>query len=205
MAGIVSSLDHDGRVAYIPAAALLRADPARRSRSPIRLGPRADPAKVSAALAALGALPTPASGATARGVPLVNTLRTILRAVAVVDGLVCLYALIQTCALTLQERRRTIAVLRATGAGSAAIRRLLAGVVLALVIPAAVLGVLIERLVLGPALANLAANYATLELSAGNAQIAAVLAGLLVAALVAVLVVTRQATRETVVEGLSAT
>ena len=28
VAGIVSSLDHDGRVAYIPAAALLRADPA---------------------------------------------------------------------------------------------------------------------------------------------------------------------------------
>ena len=50
----------------------------------------------------------------------------------------CLYALIQTCALTLQERRRTIAVLRATGAGAAAVARLLAGVVLALVIPAAV-------------------------------------------------------------------
>ena len=48
----------------------------------------------------------PASGATARGVPLVDTLRTLLRAVAIVDGLVCLYALIQTCALTLQERRR---------------------------------------------------------------------------------------------------
>ncbi len=69
--------------------------------------------------------------------PLVDTLRTILRAVAIVDGLVCLYALIQTCALTLQERRRTVAVLRATGAGSAAVRRLLTGVVLALVVPAA--------------------------------------------------------------------
>ena len=34
-------------------------------------------------------------GATARGAPLVDVLRTILRAVAVVDGLVCLYALIQ--------------------------------------------------------------------------------------------------------------
>ena len=137
--------------------------------------------------------------------PLVDTLRTLLRAIAVVDGLVCLFALIQTCALTVQERRRTIAVLRATGAGAAAVRRLLAGVVLALVIPAAVFGILIERLLLGPALAHLAASYATLELSAGYAQIAAVVAGLLVAALVAVLWVTRQATRETVVEGLSAT
>jgi ABC-type lipoprotein release transport system permease subunit len=203
VAGIVSSLEHDGRVAYIPAAALLRADPAAPQQIAIRLDPRADPAKVSAALTALGAVPTPASGATARGVPLVDTLRTLLRAIAVVDGLVCLFALIQTCALTLQERRQTIAVLRATGAGAAAIRRLLAGVVLALVIPAAVFGILIERLVLGPALANLAASYATLELSAGYIQIAAVVAGLLVAALVAVLWVTRQAIRETVVEGLS--
>ena len=109
--------------------------------------------------------------------PLVDTLRTILRAVAIVDGLVCVYALIQTCALTLQERRRTVAVLRATGAGSAAVRRLLAGVVLALVIPAAVLGILIEQLVLGPALANLAASYASLDLVAGYAQIAAVARG----------------------------
>jgi len=203
VAGIVSSLDHDGRVAYIPAAALLRADPAAPEQIAVRLYPRADQTKVSDALTALGALPTPASGATARGVPLVDTLRTLLRAVAIVDGLVCLYALIQTCALTLQERRRTVAVLRATGAGAAAVRRLLAGVVLALVIPAAGLGILIEQLVLGPTLAHLAASYATLELGAGVRQMAAVVAGLLVAGLVAVLWVTRQATRETVVEGLA--
>ena len=203
VAGIVSSLDHDGRVAYVPAAALRAADPPAPEQIAVRLDPGADQTKVSDALTALGALPTPASGATARGVPLVDTLRTILRAVAIVDGLVCLYALIQTCALTLQERRRTVAVLRATGAGSAAVRRLLVGVVLALVIPAAVFGILIERLVLGPALANLAAGYATLELGADYAEIAAVLAGLLFASGIAVLWVTRQATRETVVEGLA--
>ncbi|MGO9954409.1 MAG: ABC transporter permease [Solirubrobacteraceae bacterium] len=204
VAGVVSSLDHDGRVAYVPAAALLKLDPTAPEQIAVRLAPGADQAKVSDALAALGALPTAASGATARGVPLVDTLRTLLRAVAIVDGLVCLYALIQTCALTLQERRRTVAVLRATGAGPAAVHRLLAGVVLALVIPAAVLGILIERLVLGPALANLAADYATLELSAGYGQIGAVVAGLLVAGAVAVVSVTRQATRETVVVGLAA-
>ena len=47
VAGIVSSLEHDGRVAYIPAAALLRADPAAPEQIAIRLDPRADPAKVS--------------------------------------------------------------------------------------------------------------------------------------------------------------
>jgi putative ABC transport system permease protein len=133
---------------------------------------------------------------------LVNTLRAILRAVAIVDGLVCLYALVQSCALTLAERRRTVAVLRATGAGPGAIRRLLTGVVAGLVIPAALLGIVIERVVLGPAVARLAANYATLELSAGLVEVAAVLGGLLVAGALAVVWVTRLATRETVVAGL---
>ena len=135
--------------------------------------------------------------------PLVDTLRTILRVVAIVDGLVCLYALLQTCAITLQERRSTVAVLRATGAGFVAVSRLLLGVVLALVLPAAVLGIVIERLVLGPALANLAVNYATLELGAGLSQIAVVVVGLLVACAIAVVWVTRRATTETVVQGLS--
>ena len=130
-------------------------------------------------------------------------LRTILEGVAIVDGLVCLYALVQSCSLTLQERRRTVAVLRANGAGAGAIRRLLAGVVVALVLPAAVLGVLLERFVLGPVMANLAASYATLALDAGRAEIVAVVAGLLVASTVAVVWVTRRVTRETVVEGLA--
>lgn len=203
VAGVVSSLDHDGRVAYIPAAALLKAEPGAPEEIAVRLDPGADSAAVSAALTRLGAFPTPASGATARGVPLVATLRTILRLVAIVDGLVCLYALVQTCALTVAERRGTVAVLRATGAGSSAVCRLLTGVVLTLVIPAAVLGILVERLLLGPALSNLAVSYAALELDAGYPQIAAVVAGLLLAGGVAVLWVTRQATRETVVEGLS--
>jgi hypothetical protein len=203
VAGVVSSLDHDGRVAYVPAAALVGRDPSAPEQIAVRLSPGADQAQVSRALTALGAIPAQASGATARGVPLVTTLRTILRVVAIVDGLVCLFALIQTCALTVQERRRTVAVLRATGAGSGAVARLLAGVVLALVIPAAALGILLERFVLGPALAHLAASYATLELGAGYGQMAAVLAGLLIAGAIAVVWVTRQATRETVITGLA--
>lgn len=205
VAGVVSSLDHDGRVAYIPASALLRSDPGAPEQIAVRLDPGANPSRVSAALRALGAAPALASGATGRGVPLVQTLRAILLAIAVVDGLVCLYALVQTCALTLSERRRTVAVLRATGAGPSAIRRLLAGVVIGLVAPAAVLGVVVEKLVLGPALAKLAAGYATLELGAGYAQIGAVLGGLLVAGAVSVLWVSRTALQETVVAGLAAT
>jgi predicted lysophospholipase L1 biosynthesis ABC-type transport system permease subunit len=202
VAGVVSSLDHDGRVAYVPAAALLAADPGVPEQLAVRVRPGAS---VSAVNARIGATAAPTSGATARGVPLVDTLRSILRAIAIVDGLVCFYALVQACALTVGERRRTVSVLRAFGAGDAAIRRLLAGAVAALVIPAAVIGIVLERLVLGPVLSRLAAGYATLPLGATGLEIAAVLAGLALAGAIAVLWVARQTTRETVIAGLRST
>jgi hypothetical protein len=203
VAGVVSSLAHDGRVAYVPAAALLAADPsaADSEQLAVRLRPGANAAAVSAAL---GPSAAAATGAVGRGVPLVTVLRSILRAVAVVDGLVCLYALIQACALTVQERRRTLSVVRAFGAGGSAVRRLLGGAVIALVVPAAALGIVLERVVLGPALARLAASYVTLSLSASAVEIAIVLAGLALAGVVAVAWVGRQITRESVIAGLGA-
>jgi predicted lysophospholipase L1 biosynthesis ABC-type transport system permease subunit len=203
VAGLVSSLDQAGRVAYIPAQALLAADPSAPFQVAIELAPNANQGRVISTLTALGARPTTASGATARGVPLVDTLRTILLAIAIVDGLVCLYALIQACTLTVQERRRTVAVLRACGAGPSAVRRLLFGAALALVLPAAVVGVLLERFVFGPALTNLAVNYAALALDATATEVLATLAGLALAAAVAVVWVARQASRESVVSGLA--
>ena len=203
VAGVVSSLDHDGRVAYVPAAALLAADPSAAGDEQLAVVVRPG-ANVSAVSAAIGAPAAPATGAVGRGVPLVAVLRSILRAVAIVDGLVCLYALIQACALTVQERRRTVSVLRAFGAGGAAVRRLLAGAVIALVVPAAVLGILLERLVLGPALSRLAASYVTLSLGASGLEIVAVLAGLALAGAIAVAWVAHQTTRENVIAGMGA-
>jgi ABC-type lipoprotein release transport system permease subunit len=200
VSGIVGSLDHDGRVAYVPAAALLRADPTASEELVIKTRPGASQAAITAAL---GGAATPAAGATARGVPLVATLRAILRAVAIVDGLVCLYALIQTCALTVHERRRTIATIRALGAGAPAVRRLLTGAVVALILPAAILGIVVEEFILGPALSNLAAGYAVLPLGATAVEIAAVIAGLVVAGAIAILWVARQTSRQSVVAGLA--
>jgi ABC-type antimicrobial peptide transport system permease subunit len=204
VSGIVSSLQSDGRVAYVSARGLLRADPNVGEQLAVVLSPNANQDAVDNALIRLGASPTTAAGATAKGVPLVNVLRTILRAVAIVDGLVCFYALIQACALTLFERRRTIAVLRACGAGGTAVAQVLAGAVLMLVVPAAIVGVVLERFVFGPALSHLAENYATLPLDAGAPEIIAVLAGLALAAVAAVAFVASQAARESVVDGLSA-
>jgi predicted lysophospholipase L1 biosynthesis ABC-type transport system permease subunit len=204
VAGVVSSLQEQGRVAYVPAAALLRADPAAPSTLAVRLRPGADVIRVTRALHALGAAAQGAAGATSKSAALVAVLRAIIRAVAVVDGLVCLYALVQACTLTVQERRRTVAVLRACGAGAGAVRRLLAGAVLCMLLPATVVGVLLERLALGPSLSRLAANYVTLPLRAGPSEIAVTIAGLLLAAAVAVLWVARQTGREPIVSGLGA-
>jgi ABC-type antimicrobial peptide transport system permease subunit len=201
VAGLVNSLDSDGRVAYVPAKALLTADPLAPEELAIRLAPNANVTAVSNALGPTGA---PAAGATARGAPLVSTLRAILTAVAVLDGLVCLYALLQACALTVQERRRTLAVLRAVGAGAPAVRRLLAGAVAALLIPAAALGLVLEEFVFAPALSRLAESYAALPISASTLEIAAVLAGVAVAGAFAVFWVARRVNRETVVAGFSA-
>ena len=122
VAGIVSSLDHDGRVAYVPARRAARRRPVRALADRRAADAVGEPRRESAtALDGARGQPAPASGATARGAPLVAVLRTILRAIAIVDGLVCLYALIQACALTVQERRRTVAVLRACGGGSLAV------------------------------------------------------------------------------------
>ena len=203
VSGVVSSLDHDGRVAYVPARALLRDDPSAPEELAVVVGSSGNQAAVSAALTRLGGEPTVTEGATARGVPLVNVLRVILRAVAVVDGLVCLYALIQAVGLTVFERRRTVAVLRASGGGSGAVARVLTGAVVALVVPAALIGVALERWVFGPALSRLAENYAVLSLAAGRLEVLAVVAGLGVAGAFAVAWVTREAARESVVEGLA--
>jgi ABC-type lipoprotein release transport system permease subunit len=203
VSGIVSSLDYDGRVAYVPASALLRADPSASSSIVVNVSPGASVGGVYESLLRMGALPSLAAGATARGAPLVDVLRTILRAIAIVDGLVCLYALIQACALTVQERRSTVAVLRACGGGVGAVSRLLIGAALAIVVPAAIVGVLLERFVLGPELSRLAENYAALPLAARPPEVVAVLSGLALAALIAVAWVARGASRESVVEGLA--
>ena len=202
VAGVVSSLQHDGRVAYVSADALLAGEPHAAEQLAVRLAPTADENHVSAQLRALGAHSAPTAGATGQGHALILALTDILQAVAVVDGLVCLYALVQALVLTSQERRATVGVLRASGAGAGAVRLLLAGAAITLILPAAVIGALLERLLLGPAMARLAVGYASLELTAGAGQLALVLGGLALLALLAVLWVACRATREPIVTAL---
>ena len=126
VAGVVSSLDHDGRVAYVPAAALLAADPSAPEELAVALQPGAnatavEPTRLGASAAAGHRRDRPRRRRSS------TMLRSILRAVAIVDGLVCLYALIQACALTRPgapaDRRGPARVRRRRRRGPAAARR----------------------------------------------------------------------------------
>jgi ABC-type antimicrobial peptide transport system permease subunit len=153
-------------------------------------------------LGRLGLEPQPVTAATTRNAGFLGVLAALLRAVALVNGIVCLYILVQALALTARERRSTIAVLRAAGAGQREVRRVLFGAALVVVLGAAPLAVALELLVLAPAVSNLAASYVSLPLAVGIGQIAIVIAGLVVLAAAASALAARQLGRERVVTGL---
>lgn len=199
--GVVRALDNDGRLAYVPADTVSQA--ADESAIAVKLADGASQAAVQAGLIDLGAADAgEAEAATTDDAAFLATLAGLLRAVALVNGLVCLYALMQALALTARERRGTIAVLRATGAGRGHIALLLGGVVAAATVPAVVVGLALQRWVLGPATADLAAGYADLQLTAAGAQAAGVAVGVALLAAFASWWVARRTTREPVVAGL---
>ncbi len=165
--GLVNAYENDGRVVYAQPDRLLAADPTIGESIAVRLRPGANPAVVARRLAEIGARPQVVAGATSRSHALISVLAALLRAVALVDGIVCLYILVQALALTARERRSTIAVLRATGAGGREVRLVLVGAALLMVAGAAPAAVALELLVLGPGASRLAAGYVSLPLDVG--------------------------------------
>lgn len=200
--GTVRALDDSGRVAYIRPDRLTAADPSLVPEVVVKLDPGASKTAVSRELTRLGAEPATVGGATTRSGAFLDTLAALLRAVAVLDALVCLYALAQALALTARERRPTLALLRATGAPASVIRRVLVGAAVVLTIPAVGLAWAIEHWLLAPLVGRLAAGYADLDAGATGAQVAGVASGALLVALVAALLVSRRAVAEPPVAGL---
>jgi len=200
--GVVRALDDSGRIAWVSAPTLLGADPGGFGQSVLRLEPGADRPAVIDRLRALGLAPVTVGGATTRNTAFLGILASVLRAVALAVGLVCLYALLQGLAMTARERRGALALLRACGASRADVAAVLTGAAAAVALPAALAAVVLERLVLGPAVTRLAASYAALPLRPGAAQIAAVTVGLLVLAALAAVAVAVRLAREPVVHGL---
>ena len=132
----------------------------------------------------------------------ISVLVALLRTVAVLDALVCLYAIAQLLALTVQERRAGLATVRALGGAPWQLGSVVGATAAPIVVAAIVLGVLAERWLVGPAVSQLAASYVTLSLQASAAAVAITAAGLLAGAAVTVLWATRLATRGPVVTWL---
>jgi ABC-type lipoprotein release transport system permease subunit len=200
--GTVRALDDNGRVAYVRPPRLLAADPGASPQIVVKLAHGADRTAVSRRLSALGAAPAAVGGATTRNGAFLGTLAALLRAVAIVNALVCLYALVQALGLVARERRPTLALLRATGAEGATVGAVLAGAALAVALPAAVLALALERLVLAPLVGRLAAGYADLGPQSSAGQAALALGGLALLAIVAAAWVARRATADPPVGGL---
>lgn len=183
--GVVSAIENDGRVAYVRERPLLDADPGLAPEIAVKLADGADQGAVTEALAGLGATPTNAAGATDRNQAFLGVLADVLRVVAAVNGLICLYILTQALAVTAIERRRAIAVLRSSGAGRRAITAVLLGAALAVVAIAVPAALAAEILLLGPLVAELAAGYAAPELGASPNEAIFVAVGLLLLAALA--------------------
>jgi hypothetical protein len=203
VAGVVRALDSDGRVAYIPPARLRAAAPSAGSTTVVRVAPGASPAAVRRRIEdETGVRAAGASAATPRSHSFLGVLAGLVRALAVVNGLICLYALVQALALTARERRSPVAVMRAFGAGRGTLALVFGGAAAAVLVPALALGALLEWALLAPLLDRLAAGYVSLPVGITAGSLALVSIGVLALALVAAACVARLLEREPVVSGL---
>jgi ABC-type antimicrobial peptide transport system permease subunit len=209
--GIVRALSQEGRIAYVDPRRLLAAEPRLQPTLAVKAAPGAV-ASVRAELQRAGIFAASSGGVAGNAVEgwagrnsgFLSVLVALLRAVAVLDGLVCVYALGQVLALTAVERRQAIAVLRALGAGRTEIARVFAASALVLAAAALPVAVILERVVLGPIAAGLAVAYVSLSLGAGFLSILLVGVSLAVASVAAAMIVARRAGRGPVTRGLVA-
>jgi putative ABC transport system permease protein len=205
--GILDALRNEGLLAYVRPRRLLAAMPNLPWDLAVKLRTGADLNLVRNVLLSRGidsertggiAQDSGASGSLGR-TSFLRILAALLRSVAVLDGLVCIYALAQMLALIARERRRAVAIVRALGGSRAQVLAVFAGSALVIAAAAAPIGIAAQHFVLAPLVANLAVSYVTLSLAAGMQPIVVVLAGIVAAVGAAAAWATRSATSEAIV------
>ncbi len=223
VAGIVQALEDQGRVAYVQSPRLLRpvggfgrfggfGGFGYGGQIAVKLDPGASSAAVTEALARSGKPSTNSGGIAGQSVQgwaarsggFISILVALLRTVAVLDIGVCLYAVGQALALTSQERRRTLAVVRAQGATRFHLFAVFGVAAGFLVVLAWALAALLERWAVAPGVAHLAASYVVLTLSATGQLLILTLAGLLLGAAIVSALLVRAIVRQPVLTGLRA-
>lgn len=208
VSGIVRSLEADGRVAYVEPRRLLGAEPDVHPELAVRLTDSSRAGAVTSELERLSVVrhlrtvPVATGTATSSNRSFLSTLAGVLRVVAGVNGLVCLYAIIAALALVAGERRGLVALLRAVGARRRDVTAVFGGAAALLIVLALPLGLLAERFVVGPLVAHLAATYASLPITPSLGAEAIVAAGLGCVGLLAAMLTARRALHEPVLAGL---
>jgi predicted lysophospholipase L1 biosynthesis ABC-type transport system permease subunit len=192
--GVVRTLENDGRVAFVQPGREVCGF--RGGQTVIQLKNGADASKVQRQLAIDGYRPATVGGVTTRNAGFLGVLADLLRTVAVIDGVVCLYVLAQVLGSLALERRAAVGSLRALGAGTAQVGGLFLGAALVVVALAFPVAAVLERWVLGPRAAGLAAPYATVPLAAGTVELTLALAALVVISCIASFIVARRALAE---------
>ena len=170
VAGVVRELSHDGRVAYVPPASLLRAAPDLAPQVAVALTPGATPDEVTRRLTDRGLHVVAARTSASDARELVDAVVLILRLVAIIDGLVCAGLLALAVATVVRERAATVAVVRTVGAQPGQVRMLVAGIAAAYLVLALPAAVLLEELLLGPAVSRLVGRYGDLPLGVSAAD-----------------------------------
>ena len=209
--GIDRVLENQGRLVYVrPRPLVATGGAAVQQTLAVKLRPGVDASTVEDDLARRGLYASSSGGISGEAVSgwasrssgFVSILVALLRTVAALDGVVCLYVLAQMLALTGQERRRALSIVRACGASARQLAAVFAGSALPVAALAAPLGIVLERNLIAPTVSRLAAAYVSLPLSAGKAAATVVLGGLAVAAFAAAAWAARMLAREPVVSGL---
>ena len=176
----------------------------------VKLEPGASSAAVTELLSRHGHASTSSGGIAGQSVQgwasrssgFIDILVALLRTVAILDVAVCLYAVGQALALTSQERRRTLAVVRAQGAGRLHLFMVFGVAAAFLVFLAWILAAVLERWAVEPGVSRLAASYVVLALSAGDQLLLLTLGGLLLGAAIVSALLVRAIARQPVVAGL---
>ena len=209
--GIVRAFQDQGRIVYVRPGRLLAANPSAEATIAVRVatGTSTEGARQSLGFAGFFAVENggiagqSVQGFAARSSGFLDLVISVLRSVAIVSGVVCLYAVAQVLALTAHERRRSLAVVRSFGATRRQIVMIFAGAAATIFLFALPLGILVERFALGPFVANLAVAYVSLPLAAGPLEVAAATACLAVGCAVMALLLGRAATSDPVVTDLT--
>lgn len=207
VSGIVKAFERQGRVVYVhPQRLQGEGAPAVA----VRLEPSADASTVRRELEQAGYFATSTGGIAGQSVQswasrssgFIDVLVALLRTVALLDALVCLYAIAQLLALTVQERRTGLATVRALGGGRRQLASIVGGAAAPVVAGAVLAGFVAERWLVGPAVSRLAAGYVSLSLEPSAAVVAATTLGLALGTAATVLWSTRLVTRGPVVAWL---